>query len=92
MLVGNWTSDCFVAFAWQGPDGERLLAAVNYAPNQSQCYARLPFTDLGDGTWRFQDLLGTATYDRDGQDLQTRGLYLDAAPWQASAFALTKEK
>ena len=35
---GNWTWDCFVAFAWQGPGGERLLVAVNYAPNQSQCY------------------------------------------------------
>ena len=22
---GNWTCDCFVAFAWQGPGGERLL-------------------------------------------------------------------
>jgi glycosidase len=35
---GNWTSDCFVAFAWQGSDGERLLVTVNYAPNQSQCW------------------------------------------------------
>ena len=44
---GNWTNDCFVAFAWQGHDGERLLVAVNYAPNQSQCHVRLPFADLG---------------------------------------------
>ena len=29
---GNWTWDCFVAFAWQGPDGQSgLLVAVNYA-------------------------------------------------------------
>ena len=28
---------------------ERLLVAVNYAPNQSQCYVRLPFADLGGG-------------------------------------------
>jgi hypothetical protein len=26
---GNWTWDCFLAFAWQGCDGERLLVAVN---------------------------------------------------------------
>ncbi len=43
---GNWTWDCFLAFAWEGSDGERLLVAVNYAPNQSQCYVRLPFQDL----------------------------------------------
>ena len=44
---GNWTWDCFLAFAWQGAGGERLLVAVNYARNQSQCYVRLPFADLG---------------------------------------------
>ncbi len=38
---GNWTWDCFVAFAWKGRHSERLLVAVNYAPNQSQCYVRL---------------------------------------------------
>ena len=54
---GNWTCDCFLAFAWQGPDGERLLVAVNYAPNQSQCYVRLPFADLGGRQWRLQDLM-----------------------------------
>ena len=87
---GNWTADCFVTFAWCGPCGERLLAAVNYAPNQSQCYVRLPFTDLACGKWRLQDQLGTAVYDREGDDLQARGLYLDAVPWQASIFSLQK--
>ncbi len=85
---GNWTCDCFVASAWQGLDGERLLVAVNYAPNQSQCYIRLPFTDLGNGHWRLQDLLGDAQHDRDGNDLQSRGLYLDVPPWQYHVFEL----
>src|SRR6185295_10991544 len=74
---GNWTWDCFVAFAWQGLGEEYLLAAVNYAPNQSQCYVRLPFADFGNGQWRLRDLIGDATYDREGNDLQARGLYLD---------------
>jgi hypothetical protein len=87
---GNRTWDCFLAFAWHGPDGERLLVAVNYAPNQSQCYVRLPFADLGNSPWRLEDLLSTATYDREGNDLQARGLYLDVSPWHASVFALTK--
>src|SRR6185295_18497967 len=34
---GNWTAECFLAFAWQGGDGERLVVMVNYAPNRSQC-------------------------------------------------------
>src|SRR5262249_5718822 len=56
---GNWTWDCFLAFAWQAAGEERLLAAVNYAPNQSQCYVRLPFTDLGNRQWRLQDQMNT---------------------------------
>ena len=87
---GNWTWDCFVAFAWQGAGGERLLVAVNYAPNQSQCYVRLPFTDLAGSQWRLQDQMGSAIYDRDGDDLQSRGLFLDMSPWQTAVFSLTK--
>ena len=44
---GNRTWDNFVAFAWQDPAGERLIVAVNYAANRSQCFLRLPFSDLG---------------------------------------------
>jgi Alpha amylase, catalytic domain len=87
---GNWTWDCFVVFAWQGAGDERLLVTVNYAPNQSQCHARLPFADLGNSRWRLKDLLGDATYDWDGNDLQGGGLYLDERPWSARVFALTK--
>ena len=87
---GNWTCDGFVVFAWQGAGGERLLVAVNYAPNQSQCYVRLPFADLGNGRWRLQDLIGDVTYDREGGDLQARGLYLDEPPWQCHAFTMAQ--
>jgi hypothetical protein len=89
--AGNWTCDCFVAFTWQGPDGERLLVAVNYAPNQSQCYVRVPFTDLAGSQWRLHDLMGSTTYDRDGGELQSQGMFLDMPPWQAAVFSWTKD-
>jgi hypothetical protein len=85
---GNPTWDSFLAFAWQGADDERLLVTVNYAPNQSQCYVRLPFSDLGNGQWRLKDLLGDAIYNRDGNDLSAHGLYLDEPPWKACVFSL----
>jgi glycosidase len=88
---GNWTSDCFLAFAWHNSGGERLLVAVNYAPNRSQCYVRLPFTDLGNRRWKLQDLLSDMQYTREGNDLQTHGFYLDEPPWSAQVFALTSE-
>ena len=87
---GNWTWDCFVAFAWQGSHGERLVVAVNYSPNQSQCYVRMPFSDLGDSQWRLENLIGDEVYDRGGTDLTSRGLYLDVPAWKAPVFAMTK--
>ena len=85
---GNWTVDCFIAFAWQGPDGERLLVTVNYAPNQSQCYVRLPFPDLNNRSVQLRDLLSSAHYRRDGNELLERGLYLDIPPWSYHVFDL----
>ncbi|MDR3619349.1 MAG: alpha-amylase family glycosyl hydrolase [Paludisphaera borealis] len=86
---GNWTNDCFIAFAWQGPDGERRLVVVNYADTPSQCYVRLPFEDLGGRTWRLRDRLGEAVYDRDGDGLQAQGLFLDLDRWGYHVFDLT---
>ena len=89
---GNWTWDCFLVFAWQGngDGGERLLVVVNYAPNQSQCHVRMPFRDLRDQQWRLEDLLSDARYDWNGNDLESRGLYLDMAPWSYHVFKLQK--
>jgi hypothetical protein len=82
-----WSADTFVAFAWEGLEGERLLVAVK-SPHQSQCFVRLAQGDLPGPTWRLDDQLGSETWDRDGNDLATRGLYLDVPAWQASVFCL----
>jgi hypothetical protein len=87
---GNWTSDCFVAYAWQRSDA-RVVVVVNYASNQSQCYVALPFGDLAGAEWRLADQIDGAVYDRHGGDLQSRGLFVDAAPWQASVFVVTRK-
>jgi hypothetical protein len=88
--INNWTWDCFVAFAWQGHGGEKLVVAVNYAPNQSQCYVQLPLADLAGSRWQLHNRLGSAVYDRRGNDLESHGLFLDMAPWQAAVFEWTK--
>ncbi|HUK39536.1 MAG TPA: alpha-amylase family glycosyl hydrolase, partial [Candidatus Acidoferrales bacterium] len=84
---GNWTQDCFVAYAWQSRE-DRLLVVVNYAPNQSQCYVRLPFQNLSNQQWRFTDKFAGIEYDRDGNDLDSRGLYVDLAPWHYHVFGI----
>jgi hypothetical protein len=83
---GNPTWDAFLAWSWQAPDGRRLLIAVNYAGHQSQCYVRLPFPDLAGRTVRLKDLMGPASYDREGSGLGSRGLYLDLPPWGYHVF------
>jgi hypothetical protein len=83
---GNTSSDAFIAFAWNGRDSERRLVVVNYSEHQSQCYLFLPWPDLEKKTWRLSDQMGTAFYDRDGQDLSSHGLYLDMAPWAYHVF------
>jgi len=86
---GNWTADCFIAFAWFGTGGEQLVVAVNYAPNQSQAYVRLPFPELAGRQWCLRDLVGGVTYERDGDALGSAGLYLDLRPWHYHVFEMT---
>jgi hypothetical protein len=87
---GNGTWDGFVCFAWRGPDGLRILVTVNYAPNQGQCYVRLPFDELGGASVRLRDQMGPAIYERSGDDLRARGLYLDVPAWGHHVFDVSR--
>ncbi|HTT37494.1 MAG TPA: alpha-amylase family glycosyl hydrolase [Burkholderiales bacterium] len=85
---GNPSCEALIAYAWVDDGGNRLIVGVNDADHRSQGYVRLPFADLAGKRWRLRDLLGTAQYDRDGDDLQSRGLYLDLPPWQHHVFEM----
>jgi len=86
---GNWTADCYIAWAWEGPGGQRRLVAVNYAGHQAQCYLRLPYPDLDRRAVQLQDLLSATRYERDGHELVSRGLFLDLAAWGYHVFEIT---
>jgi hypothetical protein len=86
---GNWTWDCFIGFAWHGSEGKSLIAVVNYAANESQCYLRIPFNELKGKTMCLRDLMGPAVYVRDGDEMFTRGLYLDLPAWGYHVFEMT---
>jgi hypothetical protein len=87
---GNWTHDCFIAWAWEPADGERLVIAVNYSDHQSQCYVRLPIEGLAGHAVELEDLMSPARYERSGDDLVARGLYLDLSAWTHHVFQLTR--
>jgi len=84
----NWTSDCFVAYAWAGEDGSCHIVVVNYSGNQAQCRLQLPFPVFRGRQVRLTDLMGTEVYDRDGTEVVDNGLYIDHAPWHFNVFEL----
>ena len=88
---GNASNADIIACAWEDDAGGKAIVAVNYSDHGSQCYLRLPFSSLAGRGWRLRDLLGEAQYDRGGDDLEMRGLYLDMFPWQAQVFELKAE-
>jgi len=86
---GNSTSDCLMAWSWEVAGDQRCLVTVNYAANQSQCYVKLPFSDLAGRAVRLEDLMSPARYDREGSDLVSHGLYLDLPPWGHHVFRIS---
>jgi hypothetical protein len=88
---GNWTWSGFVPALWDGQGyGDSLLAIVNFQPNQAQCYVRLPNHELAGSEHNLIDLLGPAQYRRDGDELVSRGLYLDLPPWGFHLFRIER--
>ncbi len=87
---GNPSWDSFIAFAWQGPDRELVLVVINYAPHDGQCYLRMPVSERAFGQWQLHDLMSGVTYDRNGNDLLSKGLYLGMSAWQYHIFEVRK--
>lgn len=83
---GNWTWDCFIAWMWLGGNGRRIVIVVNYAAHQSQCRVRLPFGELDGHPASLSDLMGGTSYERDGAELVSRGLFVDLPPWGYHVF------
>lgn len=82
---GNESWNNFIAFGWMDGD-ERVVVVVNYSSNDSQCYMHFSFTDLAGNKWQLHDVMNEITYDRDGNELKERGLYLAMAPWKYHVF------
>ncbi len=57
--------------------GHRRVVVANLSGEPAQCFLPLNLPGLGGMTWHFDDLLGQASYSREGDDLVVRGLYLD---------------
>lgn len=83
---GNSSWDSYVAFLWEGTDGCWALVCVNYAPHASQCFVKLPDSVTSGETIVFRDLIRQTVYERDCDDLKSRGLYLNLPEWGYHVF------
>jgi hypothetical protein len=88
---GNDSHDRLVTFTWSTPEGElRYVVVVNLADTRSQGYVPLAKDDLAGRTVTITDRLGSESYERDGDDLLARGLYVDVAAWAHHVFAVQR--
>jgi hypothetical protein len=74
-----------VAWSWR-KDDERYLIVVNLSETPSQARILLPWSDLGGAPWRLTDVLSNLTYERDGAEMQSPGLYVALEPWNYNFF------
>ena len=82
----NPTAQNFIVVQWQGEAPEFDLVAVNLAPQPSQCYVQLTAAGLEAHDWSMKNLLGDERYERTGEALRSRGLYLDLPSHGAQLF------
>ena len=86
---GNDSHQRIVSFTWSTADGAlRHLAVVNLADTRSQAYLPLAHAALAGRAVTITDCLGSERYERDGDDLAGRGLYVDVDAWAHQVFAV----
>jgi len=72
-----------VAWTWV-KDDERSVILVNLSDCAVQ--ARVHVRWAGGGKWLLMDALSGATYERDGDEMLSPGLYVELAPWKYHFF------
>jgi hypothetical protein len=75
----SWTT--VLSWCWV-KDDERYLVVIHFGPAAAQARIRLPWDDLKGRTWRLDDVLSGAVYDRSGDEMRDAGLYVDLGPWK----------
>jgi hypothetical protein len=84
----NTSHEQLLSWCWRADDARRLVV-VNYADAPAQARVRLPWDDVANRTWSLQDALGGESFDRDGGELASDGLYVALDPWQSYLLALS---
>jgi hypothetical protein len=76
-----------VAWCWENGDSRHLII-VNLAGSSAQARVRVTVVGIQGATWRLVDVLTGETWDRDGNEMDGAGLYVDLGPWRCNFFRL----
>ena len=84
---GNFSHRRIFAFYWQAGAQSRL-AVINFAADPSQPHVQLPVAPGIGPDLRCRDLLSDRFYDRNSEEVRSRGLYLAMPGFDAHLFQL----
>jgi hypothetical protein len=79
----NTSFQNLVAWSWQNND-DRCVIAVNLSDSPLQALIHIPWT--AGQTWDLIDVLSSVIYRRNGNEMSSRGLYVELAPWNFNFF------
>jgi hypothetical protein len=74
-----------VVWSWVHDD-ERYLIVVNLSDSPVQAQVQVRCAESGGGKWHLIDVLSGATYERDGDEMVSPGLYVELGPWNFHFF------
>jgi len=70
-----------IAWCWSQNES-RYLVVVNFSEHQSQARIHLPWNNLSGRTWQLIDLMDGDVFQRDGDEMDQSGLYVDLPGWK----------
>jgi hypothetical protein len=76
------------AWCWSWGEDRRLVL-INLSEMPVQARVHLPWSDLDKKQWRLADALSAASYDRQGSEMQSEGLYVALAPWSGQILSVS---
>lgn len=82
---GDATFQNLVAWNWL-KDDERYLIAVNLSGSPARGRIKVPWADSGSREWHLLDAISGTTYERNGDEMRSPGLYVDLDQWNYHFF------
>jgi hypothetical protein len=81
----NSSFQSLVAWTWVHHDA-RYLIVVNLSDRSVQAQVQMRWADAAGAKWHLIDLLSDTTYERDGDEMVSPGLYVELGPWNFHLF------